>query len=241
MKSFLLFAGLILISHQAIAQIITCGDTGSDKIDPTKIEKWTPDQKNEYQATYHFGFSDFESLLFIIIANDSCYAQIRDGYWTTTNGEQVWIRRYETLKNVRIEGNKFYSDKTNGEFVIYNLNNKKTKGLIVYNPWSRPKKEGISELGFYQGTVQVWYNGRFPYASYRFLNEVELEKMSLQDLKIMRNEIYARYEFIFTQGGEMDNYFRNQKWYGGNNKNVDSFMTGLEKQNIQLIQKIEKK
>jgi hypothetical protein len=46
-------------------------------------------------------------------------------------------KKTENLKNVKIQGNKFYSSKTNGEFVIFNdEKNKATKGLLVYKPWS---------------------------------------------------------------------------------------------------------
>lgn len=232
---------LTLSVFDSLAQIIVGGDTGSDFGDPKKFEKWIDSLKSDYQGQYHFGFSEGESYLFIIATKDSCYAQLTYGDWGLTNGKQDFIWQYEPLNNVEIKGNKFYSDKTNGEFVIYNGNDKKLKGLVVFTPWRRAVKKGISEFGFYRSPAQFWHTGKHPYASYKVLNEIELQKMSLQDLKIMRNEIYARYGYIFTPDGEMDKYFRTQKWYSQKNKNVDRFMTGLEKRNINLIQRAEKK
>lgn len=240
MKFTTIITTLIIVSNLTTAQIITGGESGSDKVDPSKIEKWITPQKSGYQGAYHFGFSEGESNFYLFVTEDSCYAQITDGYWTKTNGKEDWIKRYEPVKNVRLEGSKFYSDKTNGEFVIYNHDNKKTKGLIVYKPWRQSNNEGISEFGFYSSPIEPWFSGKYPYTSYRLLSEGELLKMNQQDLKIMRNEIYARYYYIFTPNGEMDKYFRTLKWYAAKNKSIDSFMTGLEKRNIDLIQKIEK-
>jgi len=238
MNTILIIAGILLLTHQSIAQIITGGESGADKVDPSKIKSWMTDQKTDYQVAYHFGFSDGESLFLLIVTGDSCYAQLKYGEFV---GSHDYTWNYIPFKNVRIEGNKFFSDKTDGEFVVYSRDNKQTKGLIVYKPWRRKLQDGISEFGFYQSPVQVWFSGKFPYASYRFLNETELKELSPLDLMIMRNEIYARYSYIFRPDGEIDRYFRNQKWYGAKNENVDNFMTGLEKQNIKLIQKIEKK
>ncbi len=63
--------------------------------------------------------------------------------------------------------------------------------------------------------------------------------MNLEDLQIMRNEIFARYNYIFKSGGEMDTYFKKQSWYIRINKNVDQLLTDIEKVNIKSIRKVE--
>ena len=75
----------------------------------------------------------------------------------------------------------------------------------------------------------------------RRLTEKELCKMSKYELKIMRNEIFARYGYKFIEGGTMDKYFSHKDWYRGDYDNVDDFLTPIEKHNINLIQKCEKK
>ena len=55
----------------------------------------------------------------------------------------------------------------------------------------------------------------------------------------MRNEIFARYGYIFREGGEMNDYFKNQEWYTPKYKNVNSKITDLEKFNIQIIKSYE--
>ncbi len=75
----------------------------------------------------------------------------------------------------------------------------------------------------------------------RKLNDLELSIKSKQELKIMRNEIYARYGYAFIDGGEMDKYFRHQDWYKPYYTNVDSFLTQIEIYNIVKIKEFENK
>lgn len=209
---------------------------GSDEINNSKVSAWLPKFTLEYQNVYHFGDSEWESDLILIFGVDRYYAQIRSGSWSKDGN--AWIWNYENLKNVRIEGNKFYSDKTNGEFVIYKDGKQKIKGLKVFKPWSGFEDNNY-EIGTFSYPINNYFSGKFTQASMRLLSENELRKLSKSDLKFMRNEIFARYGFIFKSGGEMDIYFKKQDWYQAQHKIVDRFLTDLEKENIKLIQEIE--
>lgn len=227
-----------LIIIFSIIQIGVFGQSSFDGIDTSLIKPWFPKLEYEYQSVYHFGDSEWESNLILICGLDKWYAQLVSGNWSNDNSELAWIYNYENLTNVRIEGNKFYSDKTNGEFVFYDGKNGRIKGLKVYNSWSG---EDELEIGYMSHSVQDHYSGIFTQASLRLLSRVELIKMKKSDLKIMRNEIFARYGYKFKQGGEMDNYFKGQDWYSGQHNNVKRFETDLEKENIKMIQQIETK
>ncbi len=82
-------------------------------------------------------------------------------------------------------------------------------------------------------------NGKFTIASTKYLTDTDLKNMSKHDLKIMRNEIFARHGYIFKKNGLMDNYFSQQEWYKPKYKNVDKKLTQIEKTNIELIIKYE--
>ena len=81
-------------------------------------------------------------------------------------------------------------------------------------------------------------NGFFPEASERLLSHNELVGMSLQDLKIMRNEIFARHGYIFKTP-EMINHFSRQNWYQPLYSDVYNMLSEIEKYNINLITKYE--
>ena len=57
----------------------------------------------------------------------------------------------------------------------------------------------------------------------------------------MRNEIFARYGHTFIPNEQMDKYFKTKSWYKAKHKNVMSFLTFVEKENIKLIKDAEGK
>jgi hypothetical protein len=132
MKTFLQFIGLLLLNLTISGQIKKCEYTIAD----SNIKPWITKQTSEYQASYHFSNSELESTLLLVIDNDSCHAKIRSGKWVGDGGKVHWVSNNETIKNVKIIGNRFFSDKTNGEFVSISINEKKLNGLMVYKPWS---------------------------------------------------------------------------------------------------------
>lgn len=77
--------------------------------------------------------------------------------------------------------------------------------------------------------------------NYKLLAESDLFGKSKWELKIMRNEIYARKGYLFSTP-EMKSYFENQNWYKPiyDNKSIEQNLTYIEKQNIYLIKSFEK-
>ncbi|MCB0401018.1 MAG: YARHG domain-containing protein [Flavobacteriales bacterium] len=215
----------------------SCGDESANqttKQETDETENMAPlTDASEYIGVYHFGDSEWETSLIINMSKGQYFAQLQAGHWNDEG--TAWIFEYENFKNVRIEGNKFFSDKTNGEFLISEESGEPV--LKVEQSWSY---EGESEVGYKSAEVQDFYYGDYSEASYRELEEEDLELLTKEELQLMRNEIFARYDFKFKQGGDMDTYFRMMDWYHSVNKNVDAFLTPLEKENITLLKKLEK-
>lgn len=82
--------------------------------------------------------------------------------------------------------------------------------------------------------------GEYPEASRTLLTlrTADTNAKTVDDLKIMLNEIYARYGYIFIAGGEMDKYFRKQPWYHPVFTNVDALITETEHENIKLLKSL---
>ena len=81
--------------------------------------------------------------------------------------------------------------------------------------------------------------GSYPYASQRLLTDEDVRFLSQYNLRVMRNEIYARHGFIF-QNTEMKNYFSTQPWYSPLYNDVNSMLTVIEKKNVDIIKKYER-
>ncbi|TLP72897.1 YARHG domain-containing protein [Maribacter sp. ACAM166] len=89
-------------------------------------------------------------------------------------------------------------------------------------------------------TINNEVSVKYPESSTRQLTKSELTKLSLEELQIMRNEIYGRHGYIFKEGGKMMKYFSEQSWYKPQFTNVDSKLTTIEKSNVELIVNEEK-
>jgi hypothetical protein len=203
---------------------------GVEDINESNLKPWNTKSTTEYQGTYHFGFSEAESSLRVIVYENNVIAQLQEGYFENSN---KWMYKYETFKNVKIIGNKFYSDKTNGEFVIYKDEGKMIYGLKVNKSWSGVRESKLYEIGYKNGNIEITYSGKYLQSSIKKLDKIDLQKYSKKELLIMRNEIYARYNYIFKTNSEMKNYFNNQTWYNSQLPSVDSLLTDIEKYNIK--------
>jgi hypothetical protein len=71
------------------------------------------------------------------------------------------------------------------------------------------------------------------------LKDDDLELIPPSELRLMRNEIFARYGYIF-KSEDLRKYFTNQQWYKPLFRNVDKYITTREKYNFEFIQKHEK-
>lgn len=80
--------------------------------------------------------------------------------------------------------------------------------------------------------------GQYPFASERLLTESDLVGLSRAELKIMRNEIYARHGYIF-QTPAMQEHFNAQPWYEGRYADVTSMLSDIEQANITFIKRHE--
>lgn len=218
---------------------ITYGQIMSDEqIDESNIIAWTEDSKEAYEGAYFFGFSEVESQFTLSVDEDVVCAQVRSYEWVESEDDNIigWKPVYENYTNVSIEGNKFFSDQSNGEFVLYN----NQKCLKLDTPPFQMGDEGDFELGERgDKNYSEYYSGRFTQTIFEIVEEDVLRVMSPKDLQIMRNEIFARYGYVFISGGKMDTYFKRQDWYSGIYENVDEYLTEIEKINIANIQKLE--
>ena len=81
--------------------------------------------------------------------------------------------------------------------------------------------------------------GNYAFVSQRLLSADELYGYSARELKIMRNEIYARHGYIFKTA-DMRSYFARQPWYVGRYAEVNSMLSRIEQRNIATIQSVER-
>ncbi|MBE2216691.1 MAG: YARHG domain-containing protein, partial [Ignavibacteria bacterium] len=75
-----------------------------------------------------------------------------------------------------------------------------------------------------EGNSSAGNSSIYPVASERYLNSDDVNNLTGWELKIMRNEIFARHGYIFKTE-EMRNYFMYEKWYVPRYENVDGMLS----------------
>jgi hypothetical protein len=86
-----------------------------------------------------------------------------------------------------------------------------------------------------------YYNGcpgKYPEGTTRNLTVNDVVRKTKYQLKIMRNEIFARHGYIF-QSSDLRNYFNKQAWYSPRYNDVTSMLSDIEKSNVNLIKSYE--
>ncbi len=72
------------------------------------------------------------------------------------------------------------------------------------------------------------------------IREAELQGRSLAELRVMRNEVYARHGRVFD-APDLRNYFGKKNWYKQNPAYADTLLSDVDKENVKVIQAYEAK
>ncbi|MEW6426934.1 MAG: TolC family protein [Thermodesulfobacteriota bacterium] len=85
-----------------------------------------------------------------------------------------------------------------------------------------------------QGRGDADLPGRYPEASLRPLGEEDLAGMTGSELRILRNEIFARHGYIFSNP-EVAEYFNGQPWYSPRSRDVYAQLRPVERDNLAFV------
>ena len=78
------------------------------------------------------------------------------------------------------------------------------------------------------------------FCSEELLTEEQLSDKGLEELSMLRNEIYARKGYLFSNN-LYQYYFENQHWYKLANSNDDVKLSDIETKNVALLKSLENK
>lgn len=82
--------------------------------------------------------------------------------------------------------------------------------------------------------------GKYPETYTRLLTDNDLKNKTKKELRLMRNEIYARYGYSF-KSKDLKTYFEKQEGYYSSYSDVEAWLSDIEKKNVKLIQSYERK
>ena len=136
----------------------------------------------------------------------------------------------ETDSGIQSTAKKNESQKNNSK-TLDNTTNKASNSV--------PKKKTEEPQTTMESTTSSEYI--LPDSSQRVLADSEVSGLSKQELRLARNEIYARHGRRFDDQ-ELQNYFNSKSWYSGTINPSDfseSLLSSTEKNNIDTIKKYE--
>lgn len=115
------------------------------------------------------------------------------------------------------------------------------KPKSISGKWTpNDKKIGVREFKL---PARVFaYNpkaGKYPQTSARLLSEKDVENLKAEELRIMRNEIYARHGYGFKLA-DMREHFDKIDWYMPVAVDITNKLSKIETKNAELIKRYEK-
>lgn len=201
----------------------------NEELDVSTINNIQRPEKQDFEGSYYFGASESESQLDVLFSNGNFFA--RTAYYEM--GVDNWVAKLDRLSINYLDG-KVIIDAT--EYKLATANN--DNGFIS-DFYESEEGKTIHYIQFNPGGILEKPKGKYPESGFVKLTAEDLKGLSKVDLKLMRNELFARKGYVFKKGGKMDAYFSNQDWYSEIPKKDALDFNSIEKHNIELISKLE--
>ena len=181
--------------------------------------------------------------------DDQLLLDMLDGIYTDPQGKEYNFAR-ESLN-----GEKFEVQVSDGNMAqCFKLKDGKIywveftdKGIDLYNAvWDDDNPVGYyKQSTFYKSLtkkdqITEILTGQYPYTSMKLVLPSELDYFSKAQLRVMRNEIYARHGYVFSSA-DLKAHFSKMSWYKPLNDNSKVHLSQLEQLNVDLIKAWENK
>ena len=118
---------------------------------------------------------------------------------------------------------------------VYELNETEINYFTIQQTKKSKHKYKLSAS--YEGTIEVTENNSKE--SFEYVGMEALESWTKEDLRKLRNYIFAQYGYIF-KSEDLSRYFKKFDWYEAKYANVDDKLSKDDKEFVNLVLEIEK-
>lgn len=169
------------------------------------------------------------------------------------DSQQLWELSFEGSTSINFLNDQIVEIAYHDFFEIENLLN---QALIPNQNFYLANPSSVNNL--IEGTVYQYFNlsgngkfrnltqntdisdGRhFPQSSAKILSSIEVKQYTIEEIKLMKNEILAEHGYSFNDT-EVQQYFENQSWYSNQEDSIKNRMTDIERLNFDFLSSIEK-
>ena len=148
---------------------------------------------------------------------------------------------------VKANGKTYMSFNNNGKWYYATVSDNTTTSFINGKPMTitaEPTSETYNGVAVYKTIDITNYNGNYilQNSGTAIVTDADLQGMSKEQLRLARNEIYARHGRQFNDT-TLQNYFNSCSWYKAkanyNYSNENKYLNSTEKQNVKTIKAYE--
>ena len=181
----------------------------------------------------HFSVSVYGSTAYSSFSNRTLLMKLSNGRGVVTNDELRRCRYNSFTASFTISGNilTVYLSYTTAAYSSYSVKREYTLN-------DSPTEEYSSVTQFSADSQPISKELSFDIACQRKLVYEDLKGLSKQNLRIMRNWIFARHGYIF-KSADLKKFFSKQSWYTPRYSNVASQLSSIEEYNVNFIKKYE--
>lgn len=214
--------------------------------DPKQFAEAKLSMESIKHGIYHFGESEGEWDMVFLESEGKIMVQVWYGDWgkDEKTHQDYWKQLCKTYNQCSLEGSTLTLGKLKGRFANYTEDGKVSRALLLFC-------DPIAGISLGKDTADVGFYNSFPkgrHYNFQERNQLSLtvqpddffKNMTKQELKILRNTVYANYGYQFQKGSEMEQYFSKKSWYHAYCKDVSACLTDIEQRNIQTIIRLEK-
>ncbi|RXQ91009.1 YARHG domain-containing protein [Ancylomarina salipaludis] len=173
---------------------------------------------------------------YVIMQNsdhDGSYAIAKDTDYIFINDSIIELIDTKEI----VKDSSKYDSKTNwikGDNSFWDLE------TVTFDSYRYIKIDSNCVVSTFSPNREISESRMYKQVSERILSHKDLNELSKEELRIMRNEIFADYGYIFNSN-DLKNYFNSKSWYTPKYKTVSSKLSMVEKINIKTILRLESK
>lgn len=224
---------LIAVGFLATAGTLSARDPDV-KPDPTDDVSVPDRNASAMIGTYVGAFGERK----ITISLDRVIGKTVSGYSIVAGNERAFSGSWEAIATgFKILAKEPGDDPADGVFMIdFMAKPKAISGKWTANDMKIGTREFILPARVFKYNAKA---GKYPQSSSQVLKEADVENLKPAELRVMRNEIYARHGYSFKLA-DMREYFDKLDWYMPMAVDVTTKLTVREKENAALIKRYEK-
>lgn len=173
------------------------------------------------------------------LTGESNFQVILYGQSTTIVDRQAMYRSYEVVNGKTVDRTQDYI--LEHGVIQGNICGEDSQTVCRMNQGERVRKDPWGETGSQPAQNYGDDDYIIPDSSSRYLSLTDLRGLSKDQLRLARNEIYARHGRKF-QSQELQDYFNAKSWYRGTiepDQFNEKMLNSYEKENIKLIKSME--